>query len=170
MSQIRKFSFVYDTVEDRLACDTELTDGATTRLWLTQRLCRGLLLALLPMLERSVGADEAHQTLVQSWEQVAALSDFGRTPAVETTPQSSVGLVHSVHLAPLERAIDIALEYRPSDGGADLRLGMVLAFPEVRQMLSAMHNLHVAASWPVDIWPAWIADPGALAAPVDSVN
>jgi len=170
MSQIRKFSFVYDAGEDRLACDTELADGATSRLWLTQRFCRGFLLAILPMLERSVSADEAHQPLVQSWEQVAALSDFGHTPAVETTAQSSVGLVHSAHLTPLERGVDIALEYRAPEGGPDLRQSMPLAFPEVRQMLSAMHNLHVVAGWPVDAWPAWIADPAALAAPADSVN
>ncbi|MGA0599111.1 hypothetical protein ACO2Q3_00230 [Caulobacter sp. KR2-114] len=170
MSQIRKFSFVYDAAEDRLACDTELTDDATARLWLTQRFCRGFVLAILPILERSVATDEAHQALVQSWEQVAALSDFGQTPAVETTAQSSVGLVHSAHLTPLERGIDIALEFKALEAGADGVQSMALAFPEVRQMLSAMHSLHLAAGWPVDGWPAWITDPAALAAPADSVN
>jgi hypothetical protein len=37
MTQIHKFSLVYDATEDRLAWDAEDIQGATTRLWLTQK-------------------------------------------------------------------------------------------------------------------------------------
>jgi len=166
MSQIRKFSFVYDRAEDRLACDTEAADGATTRLWLTQRFCKGLVAAILPFLTRSVAAPaQEHQSLVQSWEQVAAMADFGKTPAVELAPEASAGLVQAAHLTPREKGLEIAFEF---DGGE--QRSIPLAFTEVRQMLSVMHRLHVAAEWPVDQWPAWISDPAAVAAPTQSVN
>ena len=44
-----------------------------------------------------------------------------------------------------------------------------LAFPEVRQMLTVIYRLYVAANWPLDIWPAWISEP-APAAPTAAVN
>jgi hypothetical protein len=166
MSQIRKFSFLYDAAEDRLACDTEAADGATTRLWLTQRFCRDLVEAILPFLEKSVAAPAAeHQAVVQSWEQVAAMADFGKTPAVEVSPKASSGLVQAAHLTPRERGLDVAFDF-----GEGEQRSIPLAFTEVRQMLSVMHRLHVAAGWPVDLWPAWISDPAAVAAPTQSLN
>lgn len=166
MSQIRKFSFVYDPSEDRLACDTEAADGATTRLWLTQRFCRSLVAAIVPFLTRSVAAPaQAHQSVVQSWEQVAAMADFGKTPAVELAPEASSGLVQAAHLTPREHGVDVAFDF----GDGEQR-SIPLAFTELRQMLSVMHRLHVAAEWPVDGWPDWIGDPAAVAVPSQSVN
>ena len=166
MSQIQKFSLVYDPAEDRLACDTEATDGVTTRLWMTRRFCKGVVEAIIPLLEKSIAAGAAeHQALVQSWEQAAAMADFGATPAVQPTAQSAFGLVQAAHLAPWEQGLTITFDF----GAGDSR-SMGLAFAEVRQMLSVMHKLHVAAGWPLDFWPAWVSDPAAAAAPTETVN
>ena len=84
MSEIHRFSLVYDIPEDRIAWDVEDTDGVATRLWLTQRLCRALLTAIFPMVQAPAAADlpSQHQATLQSWEQAAAMSEFGKVPAV----------------------------------------------------------------------------------------
>jgi hypothetical protein len=164
MSQIQKFSLLYDAAEDRLAWDTEDAEGGTTRLWLTQRLCRGLIGALLPMLKTAAPQVDAplQQAAVQSWEQAAAMSSFGRVPGVQPKPQTLNGLVRAVHIRPKGEHLDLTFEF----GTADTR-EVGLSQAALRQMLSVMHRLHVAAGWPLDLWPAWIAEPapaGAAAA------
>lgn len=166
MSQIQKFSFLYDAAEDRVACDTEATDGAISRLWMTQRFCRNLVAAVVDMLEKGAGASgEGRQTLLQSWQQAAAMDEFGRTPGVRPTPQSVSGLVRTAQLTPKTDAISIAFEF-----GADETRFVTLAVPQMRQMLGALHQVHVAAGWPLGFWPAWVTDPVAAAAPTATVN
>ena len=166
MSQIQKFSFLYDAAEDRVACDTEAPDGATSRLWMTQRFCRNLAAAVVDMLEKSAGAaGEGRQTLLQSWRQAAAMGEFGRTPGVQPTPQSAAGLVQTAQLTPKTDAMSIAFEF-----GAGETRSITLAVPQVRQMLGALHQVHVAAGWPLEFWPTWVADPTAAAAPTATVN
>lgn len=48
--------------------------------------------------------------------------------------------------------------------GADGTHLVTLTVTALRQTLAVMHRLHVEAGWPLDIWPAWIADPASQAA------
>ena len=166
MTKIHKFSLVYDGNEDRLAMDTEDTDGATTRLWLTQRLCRGLISALVPLLQTSALQKVApeHVATLQSWEQAAAMADFGKVPPVTPQAESVSGLVSAVHIQPSDDGLIMTFDF-----GADEHRVLGLARPEVRQALTVMYNLQKAAAWPLDLWPAWITDPSAPAA-ADAVN
>jgi hypothetical protein len=167
MSQIQKFSLVYDVTEDRLAWDSEDADGATTRLWMTQRLCSGLVGALLPLLQQAPTVwpvPVRHQATVQSWAQAAAMADFGKTPGVRPNPQTEMGLVKAVHIRPSADHLDLVFEFGP---GRTRAVGVSPA--AVRQMLSVMHGLYVAAGWPLDIWPAWITGQQGPP-PSDAVN
>jgi hypothetical protein len=166
MTKIHKFSLVYDGNEDRLALDTEDTDGATTRLWLTQRLCRGLIGALVPLLQTSALQKVApeHVATLQSWEQAAAMADFGKIPPVKTEAESVSGLVRAVHIQPSDDGLIMTFDF-----GEDEHRVLGLARPEVRQALKVMYDLQKAAAWPLDLWPDWIADPNAPAS-ADVVN
>ena len=157
MSAIHRFSLAYDTEEDRLTCDTEDRSGATTRLWLTQRLCRGLLPALLPMLEKAVPQKVApeHQAAVQSFEQAAALSSFAKLPPVQARAETVTGLVRAVHIQPGPNGLTMTFDF-----AADGHRTLALTFAEVRQMLAVMHRLEAIAGWPLDQWPEWIAGGG----------
>jgi hypothetical protein len=161
MSAIHRFSLAYDAEEDRLTCDTEDQSGATTRLWLTQRLCRGLLGAILPMLQKAVRQEVApeHQATVQSFEQAAALSGFGKLPPVQARAETVTGLVKAVHIQPGARGLSMTFDF-----GADGHRTLALTFAEVRQMLAVMHRLQAMATWPLDLWPDWIAGGGEGAA------
>jgi hypothetical protein len=166
MTQIHKFSLAYDAAEDRLAWDTEDISGATTRLWLTQRLCRGLVSALLPMLRTGAPQDipPRHQAAMQSWEQAAAMATFGKVPGVQPQPQTIVGLVRTVHIRPAPQGLDLTFEF-----GANGSHTVGVPHAGVRQMLTIMRRLYVSAAWPLDIWPTWISETPVLA-PSDAVN
>ena len=161
MSEIHRFSLAYDHDEDRLAWDTEDQERATTRLWLTQRLIRALLQAIFPMVQTSVAADVPvqHQSIVQSWEQAAAMADFGNVPAVTPQATATIGLVRQVQITPIGETLRLSFEFGE---GETRTLGVGRA--ELRQTLSVIHQLHIAAGWPLDLWPDWISAPTAIVA------
>ncbi|MFI4973839.1 MAG: hypothetical protein ACHP84_04780 [Caulobacterales bacterium] len=163
---IRKFSLAFDAQEDRLAWDAEDLAGATTRLWLTQRLCRGLVAAVLPRLQAAAPADAAprHAAAVQSWEQAAAMSEFGKIAGVQPGPDAASGLVSAVHIRPTADGLELKFDF-----GTDQSRTVGVAHAGVRQMLAVMRRLYQAAGWPMDIWPDWVEPPTAPP-PADSVN
>lgn len=166
MAEVHKFSLVYDPAEDRLAWDLEAMDGATARLWLTQRLCRGLVEALLKMVPVAAPpeAPPQRQAAVQSWEQAAAMAEFGKVAGVTPQPQSVTGLVRAVHIRPVGERLDLTFDF-----GAGEHRTLGVAPPALRQLLGVMRRLYAGAGWPMDVWPAWTAEtPGAP--PADAVN
>ena len=167
MADIQKVSLQYVVAEDRLALDTEDAAGVTTRLWLTQRLCRGLVAALDPMLRRvtSIRLPDQPPESAQSWEQVAAMSGFGKIPGVQPREDSVSGLVQTVRISPPGGQMTLTFEF--GDGGSH---DVPLTVTALRQTLAVMHRLHVEAGWPLDVWPAWIADPLAQAGGGSAVN
>jgi len=160
MAEICKFSLAYDAAEDRLAWDAEDLEGGVTRLWLTQRLCRGMIEALIPRLPKpQAELAPEHEQAVQSWEQAAAMSEFGKTPGVLVQPESAAGLVRTVHLRPTAEAVTFVFEF-----GVGEERSITLAAPAIRQMLSVMHSLHAAAGWPTGAFPAWVFEPASAEA------
>jgi hypothetical protein len=166
MNRIHKFSLVYDANEDRLALDTEDLEGATTRLWLTQRLCRGLIGAILPLLQttalQKVSAE--HVATMQSWEQAAAMAEFGKIPPVTPRSESTTGLIKAVHIQPSDDGLVLTFDF-----GANEHRVVGLAHAEVRQTLTVMYGLQKAGGWALDLWPIWITDSTAPAS-ADAVN
>ncbi len=153
MAAIHKFSLNYNAGEDRLAWVVEDLEGATTRLWLTARLCRGLVPAIVRLLTAKSAAGAAeHETAVQSWEQAAAMTGFGKVPPVHAGSATTTGLVTAAHIRPSNDGVVLTFDF----GAGDSRT-IALSATAARQMLSVMHRLHLAAEWPVDVWPGWIA-------------
>ena len=151
MAEIRKFSLVYDGEEDRIALDLEDVEGATTRLWLTQKLCRGLVGALAPMLEQRTAAVPAGRQAVQAFEQAAAMAEFGKTPGVTPTAGATTGLVKAVHVTSGDKGFGLTFEF----GAGEQRL-VGLEPPALRQTLGVLHRLHKTAGWPMEFWPSWV--------------
>jgi hypothetical protein len=165
MSEVRKFSLLYDMEQDRIAWDLEHMNGDTTRLWLTQRLGRRLIDAILPIVQKAAAktVPAQHLETINSFEQAAAMANFGNVPGVRATPSSRAALITSVDLTPNEQGLVLTFHA----GGQTQALGLAPA--QLRQTLSVIYKLHEGAGWPTDFWPAWIADPtspGAAAAGV----
>jgi hypothetical protein len=162
MADIRRFSLVYDGEEDRIAWDMLDVEGAVTRLWLTQKLCRRFALAVTEILEKRTagGAATGHGSALQSFEQAAAMSEFGKTPGVTLTSDAKSGLVRKMQLSSTADGLGLTFEF---GDGESRTFGLGVA--AVRQTLAVLCKLHEAAGWPDDFWPAWVADPAAPAAP-----
>lgn len=162
MTEITRFSLLFDPAEDRMALDMVDDAGAVTRLWLTQRLCRGLVQALAPML--GAPGPERDDPSRQSWAQAAAVEAMTGIPPVRPGTGATIGLVFEVQIAPQPERLSITFRF------ADRSRELTLAPVALRQTLAEMYRLHVAAGWPLDLWPAWIADPVAGAQVQGALN
>jgi hypothetical protein len=153
MGPVTRFSLNYDPSEDRIVLDAADEAEAATRLWMTRRLCEGVVKALVEMLEK--GAAHPESTL-QSWEQMAAMQGLDRTPGVKPAADAPGGLVTTVNVRPGNDRF--ALRFTFGDGEI-CKIGLTTT--ELRQTLSVLHGLYAKAGWPSAVWPAWIADPVA---------
>jgi hypothetical protein len=166
MPQLSRFSLSYDAPEDRIAWDAEDVGGAVTRLWLTQRLCRDFVAALVPRLPKpAAAAAPEHEAAIQSWEQAAAMASFGSTPGVSFPAEAAAGLVRTVHIAPTPDKVTLVFETAVGEPAAITLDGAAL-----RQMLAVLFALHRAAAWPTDFWPDWIAAQPATAEGAPALN
>ena len=75
--------------------------------------------------------------------------------------------MRTVNLRPAGEKVVLTFDF-----GAPAPCAIGINLPQIRQTLSVIHGLYVAAGWPLDFWPAWIADPTAAvgAARTDMVN
>lgn len=153
MGPITRFTLNYDPSEDRIALDAADAAEATLRLWLTRRLCQGVVKALVEMLEKGAAHPEA---TLQSWEQMAAMQGLGKTPGVKAAADAPGGLVTMVNVRPGNDRYALRFTF-----GDDEICRIGLTTTELRQTLSVLHGLYARAAWPSDVWPAWIADPVA---------
>lgn len=156
MSEIHKFSLNYDPHEDRLAFDAEDQAGATTRLWLTERMCRNLAPHLIKLLTEQSAAKAGgavDNSTVQSWAQLSAMRGFDTSTAVKLAAEAPSGLVNAVHVTPSNGRFLVKFDFGPQSRSIN--------FDEqaLRQTLNLLARLYRAAGWPVDIWPDWILDP-----------
>ena len=92
------------------------------------------------------------------------MAQFGKVAGVTPQPRSLTGLVRTVHIRPAGERVDLTFEFGE---GEQRTLGVDP--PALRQLLGVMRRLYAAASWPMDVWPAWTAEVIG-APPTDAVN
>lgn len=163
IAAISRLTTDYVDVEDRLRLAGEIAGGAAVAMWLTQRLALRLLPQLLQWLDKQVGATsaqdakgsrstapEVQKQVVHSFAQEAALAELKPQERVRAAP-SDEWLIQSVDLVPTNERI--ALVFRTADGRA---AGLGVTAQELRQWLSIMRGVWLAAGWPDTPWPEWM--------------
>jgi hypothetical protein len=162
----RKFTLLYDPAEDRIAWDMEDDAGEATRIWITQRMCRQFVGALIPRLPQpgpQVAAE--HRDAVRGFQQAAAMSSLGDAPPVKPPQSAPAGRARAIHLAP--KPAGVGVEFDLGEAG---QRAIDLDLAAARQMLTLLYGLHAHAGWPVDFWPDWIAKSAQPAADAPAMN
>ncbi len=151
--RLKKITFEYDPREDRLLARVLANDGATSALWVTQRLSLRLVQALRSHLDRSAAAASPHDP--------EALLSFRHEAAVQRreqhapVPESGGGqhpLLDSIDVRLLGNRTDLVLNL--PDGQAVLSLSP----DHVWQLLQILLDIFRRGEWPVDAWPAWMVN------------
>lgn len=161
---IVRVSQSYDQIEDRICLSVLDKAGLTRRLWLTQRLGVRLVQALTQWLDADIAqvTEGRHSSLLQSYEQSAAEAVFQGGEAVVADPGRSPVLLTTVDLSKAAGAY--ALTFRFGENAGEAHSGVLrMTSTELRQWLSILHRMWIAAEWPASVWPGWFLPGGAAA-------
>lgn len=164
MAQLKRVTTQYDASEDRIRLMGEDEEGRTLCLWLTQRLLNQLVRQLCEGLERPSSPKETASTLrthvEQSFAQQKARAQLPRQRAVRVsadTPQWRVETV-GVRRAPA----GVRLSFKGTAEGEQVVLA--LPVPALRQWLGIVFDQYRRASWPGQMWPAWMEEASSSSA------
>jgi hypothetical protein len=172
MSVANKLSQAYDGVEDRILLLSEDDQGSICRLWLTQRMTNKVVAALVKWLGEQSASQlpQIPADTAQTWNQAAAVSQFIPSapvnvsstppPLAAVAPSASEGLVKSIDVQRSGESYMLIFHL-----GTEPTLASAFSPVELRQWLSILHGLYQTAGWSMDIWPIWMANPIATAAP-----
>lgn len=149
--QLQRITSEYIDCEDRIRLVAEVDGGPPVVLWLSQRMLRVMLPALILWLD-SQQDDSAYGDLLQGFAQQAAQAALAPQPPVRAGEEASHWLVQSVDMA--QSAQTISLRFR-DDGKHAGRLTMEPT--PLRQWLGILHTLCQRADWQLQVWPDWLS-------------
>lgn len=154
---LRRITTRYIEPEDRLRLAGDIDDGEPVVIWLTQRLIRFLLPALLRWLEENATTNRstppAQAEIQHSFAQQAARARQVSQPAVRISTGSTAWLAIEVRVA--KTPGQLRLTFGGPDGQqAILELGTT----HLRQWLNIVFDHSSKAGWPLEAWPEWVKD------------
>ncbi len=170
---LEKITLSYVATEDRISMHAQIKGGEPVMFWLTQRLCRELIKAMVAYFDKNFDnnaslrqgkaaapTSPAGKSMLQSYYQEAAVQNKPRIPSVDATSSSRAPvLVQTLNIRTNPEAIVLRL---PMPDGAVT--AMPLKPEEARQLLQILHVQYRRAEWPMDVWPTWIGQTPAASA------
>ncbi len=171
--RLERVTFDYSATQDRLLARMQASDGERHAAWLTQRLARRLVKALLSHLDKTVTAEQAvaatpsvgggtagpgPKEMLLSFRHQAALIKREPSPPVADVDTRDLPLLESIHARLTQHRALLTM---------DLPVGpavLSLSHDHAWQLLQILLNIFRKADWPVDAWPAWMRDGDSAAA------
>jgi hypothetical protein len=151
MKELQKVTVEYDENEDRIRLAGEDRDGSRSVMWLTQRLLRRLLPALIDWLGKKSLTSGLAEAILE-FEHHAALAALQPQPPVPIGGGDTLWLIQVIDLKMADDLV--ALEFRGVPPGHEARF--TVDSTAMRQWLSIVHMQCVRAEWPLDLWPRWM--------------
>ena len=150
---LTKVSLTYSSTEDRIRMTGQTGESGSQVFWLTLRICQKLVQVVGNFVERAsavpTGSDKE---LVLSFKQSAAM--VRKPPADPVVPpeNAQTALIERVDVS--YRKEQVLLSFIVSSGET---AQFALSVQQARQWLGILRNQYRQASWPMDVWPAWIS-------------
>lgn len=158
---LQRMTTEFDEIQDRLRLVGELANGEPLVLWVSQRMIKRVIPALVQWLQpASEGAGPHYHTeAVQSFAQQAAVAQLAsqgaapvQVPDQVPLPAGSQWLIDSVDLLRTPDVLGLVFKC------GELKASLLLAQQDLRQWLAILHLLCGKAEWTLDVWPEWIAE------------
>jgi len=147
-----KVSLYYSAIEDRLCLVGNADSGAPLSFWLTLRLSRLLATQLIKFVERATPASAAHEALL-AFEQTAAELQNAPTEPVAPCEQHPPLLLSRVDLNESNGHLTLRFPLPGEDSAC-----LTFSPTQTRQWIGILYRQFIAAGWPLDDWPDWMAN------------
>lgn len=159
---LQRITTEYQPFEDRIKLAGLIADNQPVVMWLTQRLLRRLLPAMLGWLERQAPAATPRPEVLQTFAQEVARAAQVPAAAVPVVSGAAEWLVRQLDVTMSDQGIVLVFQ-QGADGELE-RIVLPMHATLLRQWLGILHDAFVEAEWPLDLWPAWLREAAVPAA------
>jgi hypothetical protein len=162
-NELQRMSTAYSETEDRVRLAGELAEGDPVVIWLSQRLLRRLLPALLQWLEQPAST-LPRQDVLQGFAQQAARAGLAQQAPVEPASASQSWMALEVDVRRSPQLLVMAFR-----GGPGQQASLALDPVALRQWLNIVHDTFKLAEWSLDGWPEWVRDSAQTGPPASAI-
>lgn len=173
--RLERITFDYSATEDRLLARMQASDGERQAAWLTQRLARRLVKALLAHLDKTTmtertsvasnsavssgSVSQSPKEMLMSFRHQAAMLKRESPPPVAPIDTHDLPLLEIIHARLLQSRAVLTIELPAGP------VVLSLSHDHAWQLLQILLNIFGKADWPVDAWPDWMRDGDANGTP-----
>ena len=150
---LQRVTTVYNNHEDRIQISAEDAKGRVVVLWLTQRLLKRLLPALIEWYEEKSAGNRIGSEIRLNFEQVSAVSRLKPQPPVASETSIDAGVIESIDIKRGADGVRLVFKTQRFEP-AELSFGDVA----LRQWLDIVYRVYLSAEWTGVQWPDWLQD------------
>lgn len=147
---LQRVTTEYIESEDRIRLSCLLDDEVPVVIWLTLRLLRRLVPAMMKPMQKELEAVISAE-MTQRFAQFAVKGVTMPTATVSHPSANDTWLAVSVDVTRLPQGLRITFR-----GGEKQSAIWVLAPTQLRKWLDILYYAFVKGGWQLDIWPAWV--------------
>lgn len=149
---LQRLTTVYSAPEDRIRISAEDNKGRVVVMWLTQRLLKRMLPALIEWYEKRAG-NIVGAEVRQSFAQLSAVSRLKPQPPVASGSSIDAGVIESIDIKRGNNEVRLVLKTRRFEPAE-------LAFSDetLRQWLDIAYRAYLKAEWTGVPWPEWLQE------------
>ena len=153
MLDLQRITVLYSEEQDRISINAAVRDGETARIWLTQRMTNRLIPALINVIKPR-HEDPVYAEIIAGVSHQKAVSRQEPSAPVTANAPEHEWLVSKIDLQ-MPPSGTVVIFYSPT--GQSARIGFNGDL--MRQWLSILQRVYVAAEWRGTDWPEWMATP-----------
>jgi hypothetical protein len=140
----------YNQNEDRISFSCVLTDDSSIVVWLSQRLLRRFVPALLHNVEKELKLGVQSHTNMQNVADRMGHKDQSTVPSVHTTTHEVSWVMVSIDISRMPQGVRLTFK------GANGELApWSMSYVHLRQWLAILYRCCVKSEWPLDVWKEW---------------
>lgn len=155
MLELDKITTLYSQEQDRLSLNATLRGGGAARFWITQRIANRLIPALIKIVKPS-HEDPVYVELIAGISQRQAIAQKEPQTPVKMAEPDHEWLISKIDLQ-MPQSGAVLIFYNAAGQSARVVMNAEL----LRQWLSILRQVYVAAEWRGAEWPDWVAAPSA---------
>jgi len=157
--RLTKVTLNYNNIEDRIRMDARTQAGETVAFWITRRLCRELVKAIVAYFNKPeinsaeinrAAVSPQHIPAVQEFLHQKAKSDKKNSPPVMSA-SSAVVLINRVQVRTSSKVVQMSFPFTETSMAV-----LAMSPTEARQWLDILYQQCLLAEWSLDVWPQWI--------------
>lgn len=147
---VKQVTTEFNQNEDRISFTCVLNDNSTVVIWLSQRMLRRFVPALLHNVEKELKLGVQSHSSIKEVTERAAHNSQSTVQSVHTAMRVEPWLIVSIDISKMPQEVRLTFK------GAKGELApWSMSYVHLRQWLDILYRCCLESEWPLDVWKEW---------------